>query len=111
MTDPDSGDWMETVTEASHRLQLAGYVGNWYAIDGGRLRCDEFDLEAEPSELIVDEVVRFEGTSDPGDESILYALTAPDGRKGLFSAIYGPDMSPDDVRVVRQLDLSRRSGH
>lgn len=99
---------METLSAAVRRLQHAGYVGNWYSIEGGRLRCDEFDLEAAPSELRVDEVVRFEGTSDPGDESILYALTAPQGHRGLFSAIYGPDMSPGDVAVVHQLD--RRAG-
>lgn len=99
---------METLSEAVHRLQDAGYVGNWYSVEGGRLRCDEFDLEAAPSELMVDEVVRFEGTSDPGDESILYALTAPQGHRGLFSAIYGAEMSSDEVAVVRQLD--RRSG-
>ena len=42
--------------------------------------------------MTVERVLRFEGQSDPDDEVILFALSEPDGRKGLYSTQYGPSM-------------------
>ena len=51
----------------------------------------------------VDEIVRFEGESYPGDEAVLYALDAGDGHRGLYAAAYGADVSAADSRVIRAL--------
>ena len=51
----------------------------------------------------IEEIVRFEGASDPGDESILFALSCPCGHAGLYSAPYGPDATPEDIAVVALL--------
>ncbi len=50
------------------------------------------------------DVVRFEGTSDPSDESVIFALCSPEGERGLFVATYGPHMEADRVAVVERLD-------
>ena len=64
---------METMSEATERLRAAGYVENWIA-EGGMLRCFTCPAIYDPELVSVDEVVRFEGPSDPGDEAILFAL-------------------------------------
>jgi hypothetical protein len=94
---------METVAEATERLRRAGFDGHWTAVEGGRLRCSVCGAEFAADTVTVDEVVRFEGTSDPADEAILYALTGPCGHRGIYVAAYGPDASPDDVEAESAL--------
>ena len=93
---------METLHEAIARLRELGYTQDWYAEDGS-LRCGVCDVAYDPAIVTVDHIVRFEGTSDPGDEAILFALTAECSHRGLYSAAYGADMAPADIAVVRLL--------
>lgn len=95
-------DEMETISEAMNRLRAAGYEGEWRAVNG-RLLCDGCDTAHDPDDVTIDETVRFEGDSNPDDEAVLFALTAPCGRRGLYAAPYGPDVSTDDVAVIRAL--------
>lgn len=93
---------METLSEAITRLTAAGYVQNLYA-DGESLVCGDCATRFEPSTMTVDEIVRFEGPSDPDDQAILYALTSADGHRGLYSVAYGPNTPIADSRVLRAL--------
>ena len=55
----------------------------------------------------MNEVYRFEGASDPGDESILFAISMPCGHRGTVPASYGRDTPPDVANVVTRLRLDR----
>ena len=94
---------MDTVSDATRRLQAEGYTGNWYATPDGNLQCGETGEVADLSEIKIDHVLRFEGQSDPGDEVILFALRAPSGDRGVYSAAYGSDMQPEDAAVIARL--------
>jgi len=93
---------METLQQAIARLRVLGYTQDWYAKDGS-LRCGACGMTYDPATVTVDHIVRFEGMSDPGDEAILFALTAEHSHRGLYSAAYGADMSPADIDVVQAL--------
>ena len=67
---------MDTPSDAVRRLQAEGYTGNWFANRDHELECDETGKRFDPADLEVDHVLRFEGQSDPGDMTILYALRA-----------------------------------
>jgi len=99
---------MDTPSEAMRRLQADGYHVNWYAALDGTLRCDHLDEVVDPSTVTIDHILRFEGQSDPGDESILFALTSPAGAKGVYSAPYGAHMPPEDAAVIRV--MTHRTG-
>ena len=45
----------------------------------------------QPHQVKVVDFFRFEGPSDPGDESILYAIETDDGGKGTLVDSFGPD--------------------
>lgn len=94
---------METVLEAINRLRAAGYELEMSAAPGGRLRCGECGDDLDPAAVTIDETVRFEGPSDPGEEAIVIAITTPHGHRGYFVAAYGPDMPADDVTLVQAL--------
>ena len=100
------GDSMSTLSDAIRALQAEGYTGNWYASEEGLLRCSETAADADPATVAVDHVMRFEGQSDPDDEVILFALSEPGGRKGLYSTQYGPSMLAPDDAMVRRLRTS-----
>jgi hypothetical protein len=93
---------METLSQASTRMRSAGYIENWIA-EGGMLRCFACNASYNPAAVAVDEVVRFEGSSDPGDEAILFALAGPCGHRGQYSSAYGSYGSADDAAVTTAL--------
>ena len=94
---------MATLSEVIAALQAEGYTGNWFASDEGLLRCSDSGLDTDPSVVTIDRTMRFEGQSDPDDEVILFALSEPGGRKGVYSAPYGPAMPPADAAVIAKL--------
>ena len=102
---------LETLAEATRRLLEAGYRETFRAEDGG-LRAVETDRLFAPEELAVDEVVRFEGPSDPADEAALFALRAADGPRGTFVVTYGPAVPEAEAEMAKRLQAAapRREG-
>jgi hypothetical protein len=99
---------METLSQAVERLRTAGYRDDFRAERGG-LRALESGCLHEPASLVVEEVVRFEGASDPGDEAVLFALRCEaHGARGTYVVTYGPYVDPLDAEAVRRLGEGRR---
>ena len=68
------------------------------------LECGDGKLLIHPSEFHVDKVFRFEGFTNPDDESILYAITSPKyNLKGLLVEAYG--MYADSISKEMMLKL------
>lgn len=65
---------METLSEAITRLEHAGYTESVAAHDDGKLHCSGCRSTCEPDHVTIDDVVRFEGDSNPDDEAVLFAL-------------------------------------
>ncbi|MFV0316008.1 MAG: hypothetical protein ACK5O2_03475 [Microthrixaceae bacterium] len=93
---------METLSEATNRLTVAGYQAQ-FLVRGDRVECHDCDRSFTAEELTVDETVRFEGMSDPGDEAVLFAITDSCGHRGTLVATYGPDMSTEEAALVSHL--------
>jgi len=94
---------LESLRDAMDRLAARGYAHDLRA-QGGRL-CDLVTGEEyDPELLAVDEVVRFEGDSDPDEQAVLFALRSPEGSMlGVYTVVFGPSMPPEDGDVVRRL--------
>ncbi len=91
---------VDSLAEILGRLAAAGYTSDFYA-RGGKVGCPDCAELVDPANLIVDELVRLEGDSDPDEELIVYALSAgPCGRKGTFTIAFGPAVTPDDEAVA-----------
>jgi hypothetical protein len=100
---------METLREALARLERDGFQRAFRPCVDGRLEYAR-DQRIDPEDLVIEEVVRFEGESDPEDQAVLYALRTADGSvRGTFSTAYGPGMDPASVAVIERLSplLSR----
>jgi hypothetical protein len=95
---------METLREALERLGQRGFASSFRARPGGLLELPG-ESPVAPETLVVEEVVRFEGASDPADEAVLFALRSPDGRmRGTFVTSYGARTEPASAEAVHRLD-------
>lgn len=94
---------METLSQAVVRLVGAGYAHDFRAEPSG-LRAVGTQCFHRPEDLVIEEIVRFEGASDPQDEAALFALRCDvHGTRGTYAVAYGPAMDPLDAEMVRRL--------
>ncbi len=92
-----------TLSEAVNDLQRRGYTDD-LALGGHCLVCDARGINLDPHEFEIDEFHRFEGNSDPEDQSIVYAISSRDGRfKGILVNAYGVDAAPMTQALVAKL--------
>ena len=97
----------ESLSDAIERLDQCGFTHGLKA-EGGRLRDLATGACFDPEILSIDEVVRFEGESDPDEQAVLFALRSPQGGAlGTYSAVFGPSMPPEDGDIVRRLGAKR----
>lgn len=75
--------YMETLSQAISRLEIKGYTS---------IITDEEITTLSPQDWVIDAIDRFEGKSNPADNSILYAISKRDkSRKSLLVSAYGAD--------------------
>ncbi len=93
----------ETLSQAVDRLTADGYTDDFRAEPGG-LSAIFADVIYRPETLAIEEVVRFEGITDPADEAIVLTLRSEkDGIKGTYAVAYGPGTGPLDAEMIRRL--------
>lgn len=102
-----SSGCLETMTEAIGRLERAGYRESFQA-RGGMLYGLKGERSYAPEELVVQEIVRFEGESDPGDSTMLFALRSRDESiLGTFVTGYGTSADAESAAVVAKLEANQ----
>ncbi len=100
---------MKTLASCLNKLTLDGYTGNFKVTEKGL-----FSIEKEkyykPEETHINNFFRFEGASDPADNSILYALELNDGTKGTLTDAYGPYGDAEVEKYIKQVeDISKKT--
>lgn len=93
----------DTLAEATSQLNKEGYNVNFQVSKAGKLTNNE-NLAFEPSEVILKEVHRFEGMTNPADSSILYAVQTRSGEKGIVIDSYGADGSEVTSEFMNQVE-------
>jgi len=78
----------ESLVDALDDLKKRGYEAD-FATDTVCLYCGDLDIRLYPEEFTVDEVYRFEGDSNPDDNSVVYAISSSTGVKGTLVDAYG----------------------
>jgi Fe2+ or Zn2+ uptake regulation protein len=79
----------DTLTEAMQALRKQGYVEDFNLKDN-YLECQNKTHPVLHDEFQIDHFYRFEGMTDPGDETILYAISSPiHNLKGVLVNAYG----------------------
>jgi hypothetical protein len=67
----------DTLSEAVNDLVKRGYTTDFLLQEEKEcLLCSNSSLELSPEDFTIDEVYRFEGMTDPADESIVFAVSS-----------------------------------
>ena len=78
----------DTLSEAINDLKANGYTYD-LNLKAHFVECDSPKVQWHPEDFKINKVFRFEGMSNPDDNSILYAISSTHGVKGLLLDAYG----------------------
>ncbi len=98
----------ETLTEAMESLHERGYTHE-FAPQKDYLVEKSTETKLKGEDFMVDEFHRFEGTSDPGDEMTLYAITTTNGMKGVFVSAQGTYANEVSNELMAKFSVADRA--
>jgi hypothetical protein len=94
-----------SVEEALTALADRGYTANFEYLKQGFTQV-ETGRTFTPTDLTIVEHHRFEGASDPDDESIVYAIECGDGTRGVLVDAFGPYANPALGEFLRDVRMT-----
>ena len=92
-----------TLTAAIEELKKEGYTYDFNQ-KGAFIECKELGKNYEPENFTIEHTYRFEGMTNPSDNSVLYGIEAADGTKGLLVDAYGvyaDSLTPEMIEKFR----------
>jgi len=97
-----------TVSEALNKLSKRGYFHDFnVSPDLQCLICIGINDNLSPDDFQIDEIYRFEGTTDPGDEMIVYAISSIHYKlKGTLVNAYGLYEDGNTSALVEKLKMA-----
>ena len=96
--------------EAIAALKLKGFTGE-FVVEDGQLRLSGTDRRFGARELRIQHFVRFEGASDPADMSVIYAIEARDGTRGILVDAFGTYADPAVGALVDRIRMASVNRH
>ena len=94
----------ETLSLTINALRDKGYIEDFNLLDEhleNKKKKSKYPIE----EFEVDHYFRFEGVSNPADNSILYAITTKDGHKGMLVDGYGKSGGQVSEKMLNKLQI------
>ena len=99
----------ETLSETLNALNKRGYTED-LNLQSDCLECPSQQLKLHPEEFEIDEVYRFEGMTNPADNSVVYAISSEKlGVKGVLVDAYGADATSITPEMAQKLKSDYRS--
>ncbi|MCI0559376.1 MAG: hypothetical protein MN733_12850 [Nitrososphaera sp.] len=84
----------KSMTEALEDLKKRGFAANFELLNNV-FRAVDSGKTFQADDLTIVEHHRFEGASDPDDMSVVYAIEAGDGTRGILVDAFGVYANPD----------------
>lgn len=98
---------MTTITEVIDHLRNNGYLED-FNLQQNCMVCRDGHFSVFHDEFVIDKTYRFEGDSDPADEAIVYAISAPKyGIKGILVNGGGIYSEPLTDEMLQSLQINR----
>lgn len=100
----------DTLSEAINSLKQRGYDSD-FNLHPEWIECVPMNLKLDPAQFHVDEVHRFEGMTNPDDSSVLYAISTPQGVKGILVDAYGTYADSLSSEMISRLQIDKKTNH
>jgi hypothetical protein len=98
-----------TLLEVLAEFEAKGFGGSMWVSRSGKLGCEGCHAEIEPSEVLVHEIRRLEGASDPDDMIAVVAVECPVcAFKASVVLHYGPEASPEEMEALLHMERAHR---
>jgi hypothetical protein len=94
---PDHKEDLTTLTACLKMLDEKGYTVQFQALEGNKIKSLNTERTFMPEEIKIVNFYRFEGESNPDDNSILYAIETNSNEHGTLIDSYG---STNDVAIT-----------
>ena len=98
----------ETLERVVDELSRRGYTEHFKAIDGGLQALDTGERFGS-KDLTIRGYYRFEGTSDPDDMAIAYAIETRSGVRGILVDAFGVYSDPTVSVVMKNVPILGKS--
>ena len=95
-----------TLTDATTDLKKRGYNAD-LNLKPTCIECPSYNLQLYPEDFTIDEFHRFEGMSNPSDNSIVYAISSNSGIKGVLVDAYGVYAESLSDGMIAKLKIRR----
>jgi len=95
----------ETLTEAIKNLNERGYTLD-FNLEENCIICNEEKFHPEDFEIT--ETYRFEGETNPSDESVIYAIESRTGLKGILLNAFGIYADPMSDEMIKKLSFHKK---
>ncbi len=100
---------MKSLSTCLNKLVLDGYTEDFVAGERGLLSLQSERIY-EPGQIHVVNFFRFEGASDPADNTILYVIETSDGLKGTLVDAYGSYADSRVTTFMKEVeDISKKT--
>ena len=94
---------MNSLSTCVNKLVTDGYSINFKVDEQGLVAVEE-GKHYKPDQVHIKNFFRFEGDSDPADNSILYAIELNNGEKGTLTDAYGSYNDPLIGKFIEQVE-------
>ena len=94
---------INTLSERIEELRKKGYTTD-FNLEDEKISNNSNSLIYNVDQLNIDHVYRFEGTSNPDDNCILYAVSADDKVRGVLVDGYGVSGGQTSVELAKKLN-------
>ena len=95
-----------SLSDATNDLKFRGYKED-FNLKGSCIECASRNLQLHPEDFTIDEFYRFEGMSNPSDNSIVYAISSNAGIKGVLVDAYGVYADSLSDSMIQKLRIQR----
>jgi hypothetical protein len=101
---------MKTLASCINKMTVEGYTEDYKVNESSQLVSLRDEKNYSPDEVHIVNFYRFEGASDPADNSILYVIETDDGKKGTLIDAYGPYADPQVSKFIKRVeDISKKT--
>jgi hypothetical protein len=94
---------MKTLAYCLNKLKLDGFEEDFQVTEKGMCTMDGTTCY-QPEEVRIVNFFRFEGASDPADNSILYAIETKNGKKGTLTDAFGPYADEKVDKFIKEVE-------
>ena len=109
-TTAERKDEMKSLAECINHLLKAGFDKQFKVIPKGLQELSSEKIYS-PEQIKILNFYRFEGESDPADNSILYAIEADDGIRGTLVDAFGPYADSKVTGFIKRVEDIQKKIH